>query len=893
MNNPLGSSDFATTVLTVNHRLARSLRLVFDAERLTEGLSSWETPNIFPLSVWVQQSWEEYTNRSKTRSPILLSTVQERVLWERIIQETESQNGIELLQVSKAAQQAMVAWAQSKGWRITEQDYRNPWDADSKMFSRWADAFVHLCQKYAWIDPASALDQLILMVRAKEIKLPKRVTFAGFDEFTPQQKDLLKALEHAGVALQTPKIPTLPSRIPAVRTSMIDEEKELESAARWARALLERGSKGPIGIVIPELTRMRSTVLRIFHQTLHPEVKPFGALTVSPWFNISLGEPLTKLPLIRDAVLALSLLNRQQQPITKLSQFLLSPYFAGADSEYMARTRIDASLRARGVSWLTLSALSRYSEAIKPSCDPKSNVPILRTRLAKLRKLPKRQTLTYWARIFADSLGHLGWPGERTLNSSEYQAVTAFHELLGEIAGLNIILSKSSFSEALSRLQQMADERIFQPRSNLAPVQILGVREAAGLRFSHLWILGLHAGAWPPPAKPNPFLPVALQRRVGMPHASPKVELAQAQWTTRRMLANADEIIVSYPQTRDDLPETPSPLITMLPEVNGADLLQNQALKSAWYLSSGSSPHGKLWFSDEQGPTIDSEEPIFGGTRIWQDQAACPFRAFAIHRLGAVTLATPSIMLDYSMRGTMVHRALELIWGELRDSTRLNTLTENQLQTQVTEAIDQTLSEVTNQRPETFQTRLVQLERERLISLTMEWLALEKKRPPFTVIAPEQGKVVSLSKLPVSIRPDRIDRIEDDQYLILDYKTGNNTMNGWFGERPTNPQLPLYAILEKSTGIGFAFVRRGEIRFEGIAASPGIAPGIETIDKTRTKAAKAFSDWNDLCEKWHSTLASLATSFAQGDAKVDPKSSVDSCRYCDLHPFCRIWEYGS
>ena len=46
-----------------------------------------------------------------------------------------------------------------------------------------------------------------------------------------------------------------------------------------------------------------------------------------------------------------------------------------------------------------------------------------------------------------------------------------------------------------------------------------------GLRFDHLWVMGLHHEAWPQSANPNPFLPIALQREHKLPHSSADREL--------------------------------------------------------------------------------------------------------------------------------------------------------------------------------------------------------------------------------------------------------------------------------------------------------------------------------------------------------------------------------
>ena len=65
------------------------------------------------------------------------------------------------------------------------------------------------------------------------------------------------------------------------------------------------------------------------------------------------------------------------------------------------------------------------------------------------------------------------------------------------------------------RVKRLAAQTLFQPEAPDVPIQVLGVLESAGLEFDHLWVMGLTDEAWPIPARPNPFIPVALQRAAG------------------------------------------------------------------------------------------------------------------------------------------------------------------------------------------------------------------------------------------------------------------------------------------------------------------------------------------------------------------------------------------
>src|SRR6185436_19513354 len=106
-----------------------------------------------------------------------------------------------------------------------------------------------------------------------------------------------------------------------------------------------------------------------------------------------------------------------------------------------------------------------------------------------------------------------GFPGERALDSDEVQTRAKLHEAMGELARLERLSERMDFSGALEVLKYHCATTLFQPESPDAPVQILGLIESEGLRFDCLWVSSLTDGAWPLEARPNPFIPLALQKR--------------------------------------------------------------------------------------------------------------------------------------------------------------------------------------------------------------------------------------------------------------------------------------------------------------------------------------------------------------------------------------------
>ena len=57
----------------------------------------------------------------------------------------------------------------------------------------------------------------------------------------------------------------------------------------------------------------------------------------------------------------------------------------------------------------------------------------------------------------------MGFPGERALDSAEYQTLKKWHEVLADFAALDGVMPYASYGKALSRLRHMAAEVLFQP----------------------------------------------------------------------------------------------------------------------------------------------------------------------------------------------------------------------------------------------------------------------------------------------------------------------------------------------------------------------------------------------------------------------------------------------
>ena len=869
-----------SALITVNQRLARFFLHTYARRQKEMGNPVFVTPWIQPFTGWVQDLLDSGQPRSGETEPIPLSRFQELMLWEDVLSRSELAGG--LLRIPPAAQSAGQAWALCCEWRI-------PWheleafeqDEDTRAFTAWARSFDVECEAGSWLDHSRIPDRIIRLLDEDRLSLPQEIILCGFDEYTPQQMELFEALQSAGCPIWSTETA---ERIGEVDiTAYPNRTEEITAAAIWARNELERDPNQRIGIVAPDLSGIRDQADRIFRDVLHPRHQ--GQDPEQRLYNISLGQPLSEYPLVRAG---LSILELARGPLDwrEASGLILSPFLAGSESELTARSRLDADLRQRRATRLDLRDLIHACSGAPSPC------PLLLQSLqalsARVEMLSRKQSPADWAASFQELLEAAGWPGEQSLSSSEYQCRGAWVEALKELASLGPVTDSMSLERALALFSRIIGETPFQPEQGEAPVQILGVLEASGIGMDRLWVMGLDEGSWPTPARPNPFLPLQLQRSHGVPRCSPERELAFCRRVTRRLLASADRIRLSYPRQEGDTELFPSPLLPSLEAF--ADQEREMSPKWEHLLACLSSAITER-ISDRTAPGLQEGEHAPGGSGLLRSQALCPFRAFARHRLGAEGVEDPEIGLAAASRGMMVHSALHRIWEQLEDQETLLAKGESELNQLTRRSAERAVEEMRGFLPWPFSRRFAALEVERLTELLREWLELEKERPPFRVQSCEQRQRISLEGLWLKTVADRIDSLPDRGVAIIDYKTGEHRVGEWFRERPGEPQIPLYCLAsgEPVLAAAVARVSTGRCRFQGVTAPEAELP--ETRILPHSQEQSEATTWEQLLADWRERLRTLAREIRRGYAPAAPRDGDATCRDCDIAPLCRILEH--
>jgi probable DNA repair protein len=861
-----------TTLLTPNRRLAATLHKLYQHDQQQRGVTCWPSPDILPLSSWMQRLWLE----EETQDYLLLSSIQEQLIWEHIIANTKESST--LLQITDTASTAISAWKLLKQWRIDLQHPAFQQTEDNKIFMHWALQFQTLCQEKKYRDSVSLLD---FFCKKIPFNSPVHLILLGFSEMAPQWQHFFRLCEQSGHHIEyiNDWHPHHSMPTEARRMSLNDAEDEIITMANWAKELLQSKPSASIGCVIPSLDKQRERVLQLFSECFAAE-KTYTVDAATSVFNISAGKKLAHYPLIHAALQALSL-HKKTISLDSFRYLLATPFLGEAESEHIQRAQVDILLRQKNSNTIDLTELTSKNEHAFLTKHCIHLAKRIHRFLSACELTPKIQTHYDWAVFFNEALTLLGWPGQRILNSHEYQTAEAWLRLLTEFQSLDQVAAPVTLSQALQTLHTMTSKNIFQPQTPEAPIQVLGTLEAAGIPFDSIWIAGFDSASWPPPPKPNPFIPKSLQRELMMPHATAERELIYCQQLMNQFIQSTTQIIFSHAKKNKELNMHASTLIESLTETTIA-FPAYQSPSERVYAAKQIE-----YICDEHGPTLSAEEKILGGVSIIKQQALCPFKAFAEWRLHAHPLEDDFPGLRAKERGILLHRLLELIWNQLQGHTTLIQMSDADLIKLIDQCIAQLLPTLLayQHRP-----AYMQLEHQRLKKLIYVWLQIEKERPPFRVLTHESNTQIQLGQLNLSTRIDRIDELENSKKLIIDYKTGRHQeINQWFGERPEEPQLPLYALhdAEQTIGISFAQITTGENIFKGVSHYTLEIEGIKNLSEI--KKTNALS-WQEQLTSWRMIFTQLSDDFYQGIAKVDPKNKNQTCSRCSLKPLCRVNE---
>ncbi len=908
--------------------LTASQALAVDWKRRLIAISAADVCETPAVMAW--QAWLSGLAEGLDTMPVALNRVQEGWLWQQVI-------GADLPDQSAAsvrglAGHASEAYALKQEYQIDVAELSLAGEETDALL-RWIDGLHQRLAGGALADRILAADVGQRVSKSlTAVEKQKSILLAGFDAFTPLQKQLLLALQASGV--QVLQIETESYSVVNRLYACADVQEECGHIAARSLALLTENPHARIAIVTSDAVNDVSLLRRTLNDVLMPELRcdPSNRMNA-----VSMdGDMLTDSPMIRQLLHVLSLAGEYSFSFDTFAILLFSPWLKGYEAERLGRAELDAKFRQQNRHRLLFKSLlgSSYVKAL----------PALLSVLQALAGWNKhKRSANDWVKAVHELLKVVGFvqlasskadsslsdlvesnksddsnksdksepdqagsPDVLQRSDQEIRQMNAFRDVLVSLVAVDAVGvdHKLPWAQFLSLLRTACSEIRLAEMAKYANVTVLPLSQMKGLQFDHVLLMGFDEEAFPPPARPYALLPASVQKKYALPmsHAALVYESSALLW--KSLLQSAANIEISYAKQRDDKELLASSFVT--------DMVPSPCER----LSMDTSKLSMEVFDDVSAVPLQDGQQVSGGTSIVRNQSACPFRAFATHRLGIAALGETTPGIEASSKGSLIHLALEYIWRTLKSQQVLRALDHNAAINLIAAAIDHAWDKayvVADSRTRGF-------EKKRMQRVLLEWFELELDRPAFKVVGIEQEYLMQLpmylpmksdsssdhareqsieqpaeQQFVVKIKADRMDVDASGRRLLIDYKTGaKQSTRTWLvsenNERIEEPQLPQYALaagLGADDAVAFARVRSGDMSFEGLCGDDIGIKGIVACDGKR----RAPDDWQDVLDDWKTYINMLAGEFVDGRCDVSPRDA-GACKYCGFEAICRIEEIG-
>ena len=849
------AANSGQTLLAPNTELAAALIDWVERRHLALGHEVWPTPRIRDFSGWLR---ERYAERQLLDAslPRCLSDVEERELWRSVI--LESDGGAELLEPNGAAQSARRARRAVIDYGIPLQKLADYATEESLAFLDWNRRFEARCRELHCIAP----DQLL-----GSAPTPPGLVWIESPIWRPMVR---RWLESNAVAMLLP--PQAAAAAPPRAVTAASPAAELAAMAEWAAGHLRASPDFRAWICIPDLSLRRAEVADAFDAVLAPQRFLLTAADVPAPYAVAGGTPLADYPPVRSALAALTATTGALS-FEAFSDLLRMPqlHFAAADAG--AAAQLDVELRRRGPSEAGLADWLLLAE--KLGAPAVSAVTHLRAFLTTLNSARNAHFLSQWVTLWIAAFEAGPWILRQRWSSTEFQAAERFRELLASLATGDALFGKQGPAAAIRILSRAAVDTAFQPQTGIPAIWVSAQIMDPWLTYDGLWVAGCSEDRWPPPLDPIALLPVKLQRDYGVIPANIESQLQLAEDLQERWLLRAENCVFSCADSSDGRPTTPSPLLPVNSEPTSS------SPQPHWHAQALHAPPLEVR-RDDAAPPFAADVERTRGVSTLRAQSRCAFRGYAEGRLSIDRLEKPVPGFNMRERGELVHHALEYIWGQLKGSDGLAAMAPEPLAALVENGVSRAIAKQCGQRDPGERWR--RREHPRMTALLNKWLVTERLREPFTVEQLEQGaQVAHHGGLDFRVRIDRVDRLSDGGRVLIDYKTGIVSPD-WRGDRPDNPQLPVYALLrpESLVAVAYGMVNAGECGF----VAEHSRPAVFKPSRRKPSGMEGMPDFPSLIALWSQRIEAIAAEFAAGHAAVAP--TVRACSSCNLQPLCRI-----
>ena len=417
------------------------------------------------------------------------------------------------------------------------------------------------------------------------------------------------------------------------------------------------------------------------------------------------------------------------------------------------------------------------------------------------------------------------------------------------------------------------------PYNDSATIDIYGFDEYPIKKYDAIWVMNMNDIYYPGNKQGNPFLSKKIQDKY---HINDKHSLKIDLETKLKRIRNSSEnITISYSKKDDqDSVIEKTKLPNEIEIISDEEYVDNKGLSNH--------DNNQEWIKDDIAPPLNSDlVKIRQGIKCLEAQLICPAWAFYSFRLGAERYEFDlQDEISPMARGNLIHKALELFWKSIKHSDKLLNTLDPGLALIIDGVVGTVIADHKKNYP-LIPKVLIETERKQLKAALTNWIDVEKKRNHnFEVISTEEKHQISINRIQFNIKIDRIDLIDSNKKIIIDYKTGETeSINSLYNiDSLKSLQLPIYACFgnhKNIDGVVYAKINRKKYTLNGISRVK-LDPYVKFNDKKNPK----IRTWEELLIFWHNKINSIASDYLAGKAEV--VFDEDDLKYCKVKSILRI-----
>ena len=520
---------------------AAALRLEYTRRKISSGLSAWLSCDVIPLDAWLARC-STAARGAQPRGFRHLGAAEEWLLWRGAA--AAACDGLGMLSPGRLADALRRSAALVRDWGMR---WRGTPTAESSVLQRAQRLYAERCNTLN-VRAVSDWTQSLPLTRAQGTPL----LFAGCGAMGVALEARLREL---GAGFWPTTLQTDATAAEMV-VACADPADELRRAARWCREQLQRDPRARLLVVDPMLARRRALAIGIFGHEL--QGRELLVDSGEAPFGVEGGQELTAYATVT-AALRLLELGAGALEFPELAALLRSPYIDCGGNP--ARAALELAMRDRNVPRADCALLLALGRLMRPPAGTQLSAALGTIAETAAGHVHRREGAGWWGRRFAALLENAGWPGTQPLGSEEQQQCERFRDLLGEFSLLGGGGERLSCGQALELLRSLAARTAFDSSTGDLPVTLTAATDDPLAGNDGIWVTGLTAQNWPLPPQPDPFVPLAVQRAMKLPAASPEGRLGVARQAMAAWRRCARQLVYSWPVAEDDVAQQPSSLL--------------------------------------------------------------------------------------------------------------------------------------------------------------------------------------------------------------------------------------------------------------------------------------------------------------------------------------------